>query len=131
MLAESLECKSAVSPKLQCRRLFFQDIALEELSVMNNRMLVLGISAVCAALVVGIGSLVYRTGAQPSRSAAVAEASTVGVGSSSPRLAGAAARSNKAAQRRASKRVRQVKYTQDSNAVAPSLADRRINPRLP
>jgi hypothetical protein len=130
MLVESFECKSAVSSKLQCRRLFFDDIALEELSVMNNRMLVLGISAACAALVVGIGSLVYRTGAPSAQSAAVAP-STVGVGSSSPRLAGASTRSTKAAQRRASKRVRQVRYTQDLNAVSPSLADRRINPRLP
>jgi len=130
MLVESFECKSAVSSKLQCRRLLSEDIALEELSVMNNRMLVLGISAACAALVVGIGSLVYRTGA-PSAQSAAAAPSTVGVGSSSPRLAGAATRSTKTAKRRASKPVRQVRYTQDLNAVSPSLADRRINPRLP
>jgi hypothetical protein len=109
----------------------FGGIASEGLSVMNNRMLVLGISAACAALLVGIGSLAYRTGAPSAQSAAANAPSTVGLGSSNPRLAGASTRSSKSAQRRASKRVRQVKYAQDYNAVSPSLADRRVNPRLP
>ncbi len=99
---------------------------------MNNRMLALGISAVCAALLVGIGSFAYRTGAPPAQSAAMEGPSTVGLGSSGPRLASANTRARKEARRRtSSKQARQVKYARVQNVEAPAPAVRRSNPRLP
>jgi hypothetical protein len=104
---------------------------------MNNRMLALGISAVCAAMLVGIGSLAYRSGAPSAQSAAMQGPSTVGLGSSAvgPRLASATPRAGKEARRRmASKKARQaknVRVVQVEASQSPSLADRRTNPRLP
>lgn len=102
---------------------------------MNNRMLALGISAVCAAMLVGIGSLAYRSGAPSAQSAAMQGPSTVGLGSSGPHLASANPRVRKEARRRtAAKKARQVKYArvvQVEASQTPSLADRRTNPRLP
>jgi hypothetical protein len=102
----------------------------------NRQTLALGIGAVCVALLVGWGLVSLgsgNNGSQAQRAAMASAPSTVGLGSSNPKLGKTSTRARASSQRRASKRVRtrQVKAAPVVQAEAPSLATRRGNPRLP